>query len=173
MRSLAVMLIGGWLLLLAAPGASASCGAEPRDQAASSPIAFVGTVSEVRGTRAQINVEAVWRGPDVAPVVWVQGGMEDSPLSFMGASTSVDMQWELGRRYLIGAQEADLRTDNCSSVLLEAGDAAAIASGDTRPPVAGGVGGAGPVADPFVWLLSALAVLLAATAGAAVYLARR
>ena len=170
-------LICGFVLfvLLSATPAAASCAAEPSLSAAASRHAFVGRVTQIRGGVARIAVDSVWRGPDLAPVVWVQGGQAQPPFPvslFMSAASSVDVHWSPGQVVLVGADAPDLRTNACLTTTMAAEDLADLAPPDARPPVAGGLDGAGPPVDPLPWALAAIVVLAVAVAGLAVHLRR-
>lgn len=102
------------LLALGAGSAAASCAADPRsldEQLAEAPVAFVGTVADVRHeTTASFRVDEVWKG-DVPAQVTVFGG-PDEP----GTATSVDRYWQAGATYLVVPQVTDgeLHDNSCS-----------------------------------------------------------
>ncbi len=103
------------VLLLPTQTACASCIRDPRPlpvEVAEADIVFVGTVITVAnaGRDARIQVEEIWKGPDLGEQVVVHGGPEG------GSVTSVDRRWEPGARYLVFPRrhEGRLEDDACS-----------------------------------------------------------
>jgi len=115
------------------PGtAVASCAEFPplEDHLAQADVVFVGTVVAVTDEQrtALIDVEEIWRGPDLAAQVTVHGGFED--VGF----TSVDRSFEEGVRYLVAASfnEGRLEDNACSATRAWTDDLA-----DLRPEAVG------------------------------------
>lgn len=83
--------------------ARASCGlAPPVPQAiAEAPAAFVGTVSELSNGRrwATVTVDEVWKGEDIPDEVEVRAGPKDPP-GGGGVATSADRYFEPTQQYL-------------------------------------------------------------------------
>ncbi len=103
------------ILLLPTQAACASCIRDDRSlpvEVAEAEIAFVGTVITVAnaGRTARIQVEEIWRGPELGGQVVVHGGPDGE------AVTSVDRYWEPGFRYLVFPRrnEGRLEDDACS-----------------------------------------------------------
>lgn len=87
---------------------------------------FVGTVVETTAGAALVEVEEVWRGPDLAPVVWVHG---------LGG------RWE--GPVLIGSSPNEVRTDGCLRSEL-ASNVDHRSDFDVRAPVEDGDTGTAP-----------------------------
>lgn len=91
--------LGVALGLLAAPAVTlADCMMPPSvaEALTNAEIVFVGTVTETsnRSSWATVEVEDIWKGPDVPAVVLVKGGPGGN------AATSVDRTFEVGVKYL-------------------------------------------------------------------------
>jgi hypothetical protein len=95
-------LAAGLVLLLAAP-ARASCAAplSVRKAIKQAPSVFVATVVDVtNGKRwATVDVEEVWKGPELASEVDIRAGPKDPP-GPVSAASSVDRTFDRGARYL-------------------------------------------------------------------------
>lgn len=77
-RRLTLVLLMRWVMVAsAAAPAQASCEAGIHEYVNEMPIACVGTVVAQRSARVQLGVEAVWRGPDLAPQVWVVNAVDN------------------------------------------------------------------------------------------------
>lgn len=146
------------ILLVPAP-ATASCADDAGP--AGSPVVFVGTMEEERRGFARFTVHEVRSGPDLAPEVWVLAGQEQSPwpLSLLsGVSSSIDAEFELGARYVVGATRSF--STNVCTVTEDDGRS----DPDARAPVEGGSTGAEPPIGPLGQGLVVLALLTAAAA---------
>ncbi|MDQ4130407.1 MAG: hypothetical protein M3133_05370 [Actinomycetota bacterium] len=106
------------VLLLPTQAACASCIHDPRPlpvEVAEADIVFVGTVITVAdgGRDARIQVEEIWKGPELGEQVVVHGGPEGASI------TSVDRHWQPGARYLVfpRRQGARLEDDACSPTI--------------------------------------------------------
>jgi hypothetical protein len=103
---------------------------------------FVGTVTVLRqdGRLATVQVEEVWRGPDLPEMVEVRGGPE------AGMATSIDRHYAGGMRYLFVVSivaEAGVRylSDNSCTSTSEWRDAMApLRPVDVRQPLPAGAG---------------------------------
>lgn len=150
------------------PGAvAASCAGEPRELVRQSQIAFVGTVTAVRDGYARFDVDSVARGPDLAPVVWVQGGQQQPPFPIsllFGVGSSVDVDWSVGSRYAVGAYN-EFRTNEC--LVYQSGPAtvAGVEVAKHRLPVSDGLQGAN---TPPTTTQQALAVIIGITVTVAI-----
>lgn len=86
--------------------ASASCAQDSGPQG--SPLVFVGQVEENRRGYTELRVDEVWRGPSLAPMVWVRSGQEQPPwplnlIATVSGGTDADLL--VGNRYVIGASK--------------------------------------------------------------------
>lgn len=135
------------LAVVMASPANASCAAEPEELIASKETVFVATVLEQNDRYARVQVEEIWRGPALAPSVWLRTAADEAPwwpLSLVSRSqTSVDAQLVPGARYVI-ATEGAFRTNTC--LVAEASEpfVERLAPDATRAPVAFGDTGAEP-----------------------------
>jgi hypothetical protein len=114
------------LLVTASPAAATSCTALTGTPDA--PVVLVGTVEAAWSEHARLAVDAVWAGPDLAPVVWVEAVEDDD----LGGDYLVP-----GERYVVTADES-FRTGLCGVAAV--GDVTPPA--DVREPVEGGLTGA-------------------------------
>ncbi len=97
-RRLALLIPAAFVALLAAPGAVlADCMMPPPIEEAvqTNDVVLVGTVVAVQdqGRRATVQVDEIWRGPDLPETTVVLGGQGD-------AFTSVDRTYEVGMKYV-------------------------------------------------------------------------
>lgn len=122
------------LLLVATAPASASCIRDDRPlsvKIAESEIVFVGTVLTVDDARrtARVQVEEVWRGPELDEQVVVHGGPDAR------SSSSVDRHWEPGARYLVFPRQENgrLQDDACSPTMPWEPQLATFRPDDARP----------------------------------------
>lgn len=135
-RALLVTLLAAAAILGGTADAHASCMAPPslRDQMASAPSVFVGTVvfTSDNDRVARVKVESIWRGPDLPAYVDVHG----SPVSGPGAASSIDRKYSAGTRYLFVLFNASqpLQDNNCSGTQVYTSDLAAYAPADARSP---------------------------------------
>lgn len=165
-----VALLAGLLTVIAAMPAHASCAAEPEDAIADRATVFLATAVEQTDRYARVEVAEVWRGPDLAPTVWLQTSSAELapwPLRLvLRASTSVDAQLVPGTRYLIATQDGGFRTSTC--LVTEASEdlVRRLAPETTRPPIASGATGAEPgVLDGTSGVAVAIALIAALPAG--------
>lgn len=146
-RRAALLLLGAVLVLApvvaATAPAYASCAAI---SPVGSEIVFVGTAEGDREGFTRFSVDQVWAGPALAPEIWVQSGQDQPPWPmdwFVGVASSIDIDFEEGQRYVVGASR-DFRTTVCTSIPASADRAPALRPADPREPVAGGHTGAEP-----------------------------
>jgi hypothetical protein len=170
--ALSLLAVGG---LLASPGtALADCMPPPPVEVAveTAEIVFVGTVTETaQGNRwANVQVEEIWRGPELEATVVVKGGPEGN------MATSVDRHFEAGVKYLffsyIDAEQGGLADNSCTNTQPWAEEMTKLRPADARTPVettstpeAGGTdlaGLAGPAALVAVVFIALLAIGLVA-----------
>jgi hypothetical protein len=119
-------------------------------------IAFVGTVTGVRsGDRiATLDVEEIWKGPNLSDPIEVYGGSEDS-----NQITSVDRTWAIGIRYLVVPavdNAGRLRDDACSPTSVYKPEFDALRPANAHPPQGpptSGPPGATPIATIFLAIL--------------------
>lgn len=118
LRSLVAVVAAVTFLLLSTAPASASCIRDDRPlsaKLAESEIVFVGTVLSADDARrtARMQVEEVWKGPELDDQVVVSGTPD--PRAF----SSVDRHWEPGARYLVFPRWEDerLQDDACSPTI--------------------------------------------------------
>jgi hypothetical protein len=106
-----------------------------QEAAQTAEIVFVGTVAETsnHNSWASVQVEEVWRGPDLEAAVIVKGG----PAGNM--ATSVDRFFEAGVKYLffpyVDAEGGGLADNSCSNTVPWSADLAPLRPADARPPV--------------------------------------
>ena len=116
-------------------------------------MVFVGTVASVDATRnvATIDVQEIWRGPNLADPIAVSGGQ-----SVPGSSA---LQWEVGQRYLViptVTSAGDLVADGCSPTSVYKAEYDAFRPAGAYPPQGpptSGVPGAPPIAAIFLVIL--------------------
>jgi hypothetical protein len=121
----------------AAPTSAAASCAVPRslpDQIQAAALVFVGTVLSTSDDdrMAYVRVESIWKGPEVAEFVRVNG----SPVSG-AAATSVDRHYQAGTRYLFILYSADqpLQDNDCTGTQPYTSALAALKPSDARPPI--------------------------------------
>lgn len=141
-------LLAGLLVAAMAMPAQASCAAEAEDAIAEQETVFLGTAVEQTDRYARVEVEAVWRGTDLAPTVWLQTSAADPPpwpaSLVLRAATSVDAELVPGARYVIAAVDDGFQTNDCLVTDASASVLERLAPQDTRQPTAAGATGAGP-----------------------------
>lgn len=126
--------------------AAASCAGGFRGLLKRADRVFVGTVTQQGISTARIDVEQVWRGPDLAPMIVVKTGQDQLPwpLSvFLRSGSSADVALEPGTTYVVALQDDDpqqLRTNSCL-VAPATRPLLALAPGDARDPVPGAMSG--------------------------------
>lgn len=152
------------------PVVAASCAA-PAGGIPDADTAFVGTVVEQHERHARVDVDEVWRGPDLAPTVWVATAAHGNPWPLsLFVSSSLDAHLVSGRRYIIAGEGGELRTDAC--LVAQASDPLVerLAPETTREPVAGGTTGEKPLSSkPTV--IAGIGLTLVALASAGSWLA--
>jgi hypothetical protein len=118
LRAVAALAMGIVGVAVGTSGAAASCASIPTRNAAAiaaAPLAFVGTVAFTAngGRTAYFTIDEVWKGPDLAWLTVVHGGLVDEPNTI----TSVDRTWVSGTRYhvLPGIEPNGELGDNASS----------------------------------------------------------
>ncbi len=115
--AVAVLVLTTWAL----PSSLASCAPFSTAEAvARAEVLLVGvaTANREQGAYTKFNVEEVWKGPDLAPKVWVQGGQDQPPWPFnhfIGVNSSNDVRFEVGERYLIAASAETFKTEACTA----------------------------------------------------------
>jgi hypothetical protein len=150
------------LLVAALPGtAVASCIMPPplAESIRLAEVVIVGTVgaTENRARWATINVEEIWKGPDLPPTVIVRAGPAGDTFS------SIDRTFDAGVRYLflLGRDEQGGFTDNaCSQTTPWEVGLAALRPADFRPPTV--IDGTADAGDPAELLVPAIVALLVA-----------
>lgn len=143
-------------LALAPESATASCGEIPplEEHLAQAEVVFVGVVTAVTHEQrtALVDVEEIWRGPELPTEVTVLGGFED--LGF----TTADRYFEEGRRYLFAPSltEGRLEDNACSATQIWSDDLTDLrpASFVTPEPVEGDPSGGIPA--PVIGIASAV-----------------
>lgn len=135
MRALVASLVAAAAVLLASgTGAEASCAVAPlEDSIRVSDVAFVGTVVELaNGDRwATVNVEEIWHGPDLAPVVEVRAGQAGD------AASSIDRTYSLGRYlFVVTMAQGALHDNACSPTTEWTADLEKFRPPDARRPSA-------------------------------------
>lgn len=170
-RRLAV--VAAAILLVAVPGrpAHADCAAEPEVAIATQELVFVATALEQTDYHARVEVEEIWRGPDLAPRVWVRTSSADLPpwprSLVVRAATSIDVALVPGSRYLIATENGTFRTNTCLVTEASDGLLERLAPEVTRQPIASGATGEGPgILEGTTGIVLAIAVLLALPVGA-------
>ncbi|MDQ3342333.1 MAG: hypothetical protein M3524_01975 [Actinomycetota bacterium] len=125
--------------------ARASCAGPFKAFARDADQVFVGTVSAQRRGYTQFMVEQVWRGPDLAPQVWLLSGTPQAPWPIslvLRTASSADADLVAGRRYVVATEGGDrFHTNAC--IVHEATPRliAALAPENTRGPVSSGLTG--------------------------------
>ncbi len=130
-RLLAALFLAAVMIPLGATSASASC-AEPPDLEtafADADVVFIGVVVELSNNdrTAVMEVEQVWKGPELPDVVTVRGGPENP-----NVATSVDRTFERGTYVVFPVNSAPPFEDNASQRTTPALDA--IKPSLTEPP---------------------------------------
>lgn len=159
-RTLLAVVTSVTLLLFSAVSAAASCIRDDRPlpaKVAEAEIVFVGKVLAVddAGRTALVQVEEIWKGPELDEQVVVHGGPD-------GASfTSVDRYWEPGARYLVFPRRDDgrLEDDACSPTLPWEAHLAALRP-DVTSPVEQQPGRVTTTARPTEWVFVGVAVIV-------------
>lgn len=156
------------------PAFATSC-VSPEDAIPDTETAFVGTAVEQRQRHARVDVDEVWRGPDLAPTVWVKTapGNDLGPLSsFFGSSSLSNAQLEPGRRYIIASDGRELRTNVCLVAQASEPLVEHLAPETTREPIANGTTGVQPLSsNPAA--IAGIGLTLIAVASAGSWLAYR
>lgn len=161
-RSVVAAITLGLVGLLAPGAAAASCAEFPplEEHLAQAEVVFVGTVVSVTDEQrtALVQVEEIWRGPELPAEVTVHGGFPD--LGF----TSADRSFETGVRYLFAPSlnEGRIEDNACTATQAWSDDLAAFrpTSTSTPEPTPADQSGAGGV--PVAALVVALSVMLVA-----------
>jgi hypothetical protein len=148
--------LGATLAMLTAPAVTlADCMQPPpvAEAVKTAEVVFVGTVTETsnRNSWATVQVEDVWKGPDLPAVVLIKGGPGGN------AATSVDRTFEVGVKYLFfpllgnGTEPAPaidtqigLVDNSCTNTTPWVPELAGLRPADARAP-----GGAAPEASGF------------------------
>jgi hypothetical protein len=151
---LAVVVALGTLLVLPTPVAASCIAPPPIEEAVeSAEMVFIGTVRDVanHNRTAGVEVQEIWRGPDLPARVIVHGGPEDPNLI-----TSVDRTFAAGTTYLfvLSAVGRPLQDSGCSSTVEWNAGLGALRPADARPPRAGEAQGSLPVIGLSVGLLA-------------------
>jgi hypothetical protein len=137
-RRLRLLAVTAALIAAALPGTAAASCVVPQPLAESvraADVVIVGTVgaTENQGRWATINVEEIWKGPDLPPTAVVRAGPAGDTFS------SVDRTFDAGVRYLflLGRDAQGGLTDNACSLTTpwEVG-LAALRPADFRAPTA-------------------------------------
>lgn len=176
MRALATSIVAAAAVLLGSSNpAAASCAVPPlEDWIRSSDVAFVGTIVQLaNGDRwATVNVEEIWHGPDLAPVVEVRGGPAGN------VASSVDRTYGVGRYlFAVSVAEGVLQDGACSATTEWTEDLAKLRPADARRPSAPidsapePTSGTSPLAP--VVVAAAMVVAVVALFGSVALLARR
>ncbi|MDQ3342512.1 MAG: hypothetical protein M3425_09715 [Actinomycetota bacterium] len=142
--------------------AMASCAGGFRPLARDAAQVFVGTVTAERLGHTQFRVEQVWRGPDLAPQVWLLSGTPQAPWPLrlvvrVGGSADVDLA--TGQRYVVAMEGDRFRTNDCLVSEADRTLIAALAPERTREPVSSGATGARPPLSPLVLNVAGLVVI--------------
>jgi len=162
--SLAI-LVAGAPFLLGPPAATASCG--PDGGPEGSDIIFVGTAEENRRGYTRFEVSEVLAGPALAPEVWVLSGTKQRPWPFSlfgGAASSVDADFVVGEKYVVGTGRGFATSACTSEAFLGEEQLQSLRTSTAGPPQAAGLDGADPPID-------AMTTSLAIAAGLAAFLA--
>lgn len=160
-------LLAGLLLPASAVPAHASCAAEPEETIAGQETVFLATVIEQTARYARVEVEEVWRGPDLAPSVWLQTSPAELPpwpvRLIHRVATSVDAELVPGTRYVIATVDGGYETNSCLVTEASAPLVERLAPEDARQPAASGATGNGPGilegASGFTLLIALIAAL--------------
>lgn len=144
-RLLVALGVGALLLAVAPASASASCfPAPPIDEAIGlADIVFVGTVAGAANENrlATVSVEEVWKGPNLARIVTVDGGPGGGAVA-----SSVDRSYVVGAKYLFvlsGSDQPGLRDNVCTSTTEWFDGLAVLRPIDARAPLASSDGQGG------------------------------
>jgi hypothetical protein len=136
-RSALLLPVAAAFAILSAPGAVlADCMMPPPIEEAvrSSEVVFVGTVVAVQdqGRRATVEIDEIWRGPDLPVTTIILGGQGEG-------FTSVDRTYEVGVKYVFFPYvDPDTRAliDNlCSNTTPWLDDYEEIRPAEARPPI--------------------------------------
>ncbi len=142
----------------------ASCAAfSPAVAVAGAEVLFVGfaTANRERGAYTKFSVEEVWKGPNLAPTVWVQGGQDQGPWplnNFIAVASGNDVRFEVGERYLVAADAQTFRTHDCTAPQPFEPSLRQYAPVSIRGPTGEGLSGAS--APPSLLLLNTVAILV-------------
>jgi hypothetical protein len=155
----------GAVSLLVPQEASASCGVLPGQTPgsfASAPVVFLGKVLATgNGDReATVEVESIWRGPDMLTYVRVVGTPDPA-----AQATSVDRTFQPGKRYLFVPENSSspFQDNNCTATQLYTSALATQAPAGARAPQPGGDPGPAPGPNLLPWTgVGAIAFLVAA-----------
>jgi hypothetical protein len=111
-----------------------------RDQIASAPLVFVGTVvSTSDGDRvARVKVESIWKGPDLPAYVDIHG----SPVSGQNAASSVDRHYRSGEQdlFVLFSDIPPFQDNSCSATQVYTAEIAALVPADARLPASAATG---------------------------------
>lgn len=158
---------------LLAPGAvAASCAGFPplEEHLAQAEVVFVGTVVSVTDEQrtALVEVEEIWRGPELPAEVTVNGGFPD--LGF----TSVDRSFETGARYLFASSlnEGRLEDNACTATQAWSDDLAALRPIGVSTPEPTPADESSADGVPVAALVVALSVMLVAGVSIAAFRSR-
>jgi hypothetical protein len=154
----------GFLVVLLALGggemAQASCAGPFKSAARDANQVFLGTVSAERRGYTQFMVEQVWRGPDLAPQVWLLSGTPQAPWPInlvLRTASPGDADLVAGRRYVVATEGGDrFHTNACIVQEADQRLIAALAPEDPREPVSSGATGTRPPLSNVVLSLSTL-----------------
>ena len=154
----ALVLLLGIVLGVAGP-AAASCAGPASATLVQADRVFLGTVVEQRPGFDRFAVEEVWRGPDLAPQIWVQTGQRQPLWPWQGrAMGSNDAELSDGVRYVVGLY-GGFSTNTCAVQAASAVDLTALRPADAREPLASGAIGAEPARR--WWVLPGAGLLVA------------
>lgn len=176
-RATLLLLVALLAVLPVAEQARASCAGPIKGAVKRAPWVFVGTATQQDVSTARLDVEQVWRGPDLAPTVFVQTGQTQPPwpLSlFIRSGSSGDATLEPGTTYVVAVEEHEHRllTNNC--VVTEATrPLLTLAPDDARAPVEGAVSGLRPGPSAVGLVAAGTALVLALVIGLLIARRRR
>jgi hypothetical protein len=172
--TLGLVMTKAWLVTVLAMGAfvassasvQASCAGPPslRDQLATAPLVFVGTVAFTSDNDrvARVRVESTWKGPNLPAYVDVHG----SPVSGPFAASSADRTYRAGERdlFVLFSDRSPLQDNNCSATQIYTNELAAFAPADARPPAP--ITASDQIQNSIsqYWLQTVIAVLIVAVA---------
>ncbi|MDP8930882.1 MAG: hypothetical protein M3O70_20505, partial [Actinomycetota bacterium] len=128
--------------------AQASCAAfSTAGAVAGAEVLFVGvaTANREHAAYTKFRVEEVWKGPDLATRVWVQGGQDQGPWplnNLVGVASSTDVRFKVGERYLVAADDETFKTHACSATQLFEPSLRQYAPASIRGPTPEGLPGA-------------------------------